>query len=321
MRFDVAIDEYVTDMKLSGRFNSASTERSYRGTLGKHCDDVKNRDPRYTSRKDVKRTLARWDHPNTYNTNRSYLISFYDWMVEEGKRPANPARQTRRAKPREPAVYRLTGDEILRLLDAADGVRERRAIYLGLLAGLRRGEILGLQGRHFQRPGFIWVSPDIGKGKQERWLPVTDDLAPVVDEIRTSLAADDYVLCKQRWRDPGINRVTQEKRKHPMAPKALWELVRRVAVRAGIAESIHPHLLRHAFAGGMARHGGVLATQALLGHKNLATTQAYLGRLAPDELTEAVSGFSFQALAERVFYPHAVDLANPVEAPAGIEPA
>ena len=60
MRFDVAIDEYVADMRSQGRMNSDKTERDYRIVLYAHAEDVNNRDPRYTGREDVKRTLRRW---------------------------------------------------------------------------------------------------------------------------------------------------------------------------------------------------------------------------------------------------------------------
>jgi hypothetical protein len=46
----------------------------------------------------------------------------------------------------------------------------------------------------------------------------------------------------------------------------------------------------------------------------------YLGKPTLDELAARVRGFSFGTVAERVFYPRAIDLANPVEAPTGIEP-
>jgi hypothetical protein len=52
------------------------------------------------------------------------------------------------------------------MLAAVRGARERRAIFLGLCAGLRNAELRGLQGRHFARDGLIWVSSDIAKGKR-----------------------------------------------------------------------------------------------------------------------------------------------------------
>jgi integrase len=79
------------------------------------------------------------------------------------------------------------------MLEAARGVREQQAIFLGLCAGLRNAEPRGLQGRHFARLGWIWVSPDIAKGGRGRWVPVIPDLAPVAVEILSSVGRDEYV--------------------------------------------------------------------------------------------------------------------------------
>ena len=94
---------------------------------------------------------------------------------------------------------------IAALLGAVQDERERRVIYLAVFAGLRNSELRGLRGRHFERAGFIWVSTDIGKGGKERWIPVSDDLAPIVDRIRWVVGSDEYVLPAQRWRNPPSN--------------------------------------------------------------------------------------------------------------------
>src|SRR4051812_40528013 len=125
MRMTGAIDQYLADMQAAGRINSPSSERAYRASLHRHVDDVANRDPRYTSRDDVKRTLSRWQHPNSQRTRRAQLVSFYDWLMEEGYRKDNPARQTRRPRRRPAEVYRLTRDETIALLNAAETPRER----------------------------------------------------------------------------------------------------------------------------------------------------------------------------------------------------
>jgi integrase/recombinase XerD len=320
VRFDVAIDEYVRDMWSQGRFNSPASERNYRLVLYAHVEDVDNRDPRYTGREDVKRTLRRWSHPNSQGKNRSILISFYDWLVEEGKRPHNPARQTRRPRRRSTTTHRLAQDEVAALLAAVGNERERRVIYLGVYAGLRNGELRGLRGRHFARQDFIWVSADIGKGGKERWIPVSEELAPVVDRIRSDVGADEYVLPAQRWRNPPVNSEKADLRKYPSSSQALGALVRRVAKRAGIEGRIYPHLLRHAFAEQMTRHAGLRHAQHMMGHSDSRTTEIYLGNPTPDELKAAIEGFTFGVLAKQVFLSTKKVLANPLEAPTGIEP-
>lgn len=102
VRMSRAIDVFIGDMRAEGRINSPNTEREYRGTLMCHAEDVDNRDPSYTHRGDVKRTLARWANPTPARRTGAILVSFYRWMAEEGRRPSNPAEQTKRPRRRKP---------------------------------------------------------------------------------------------------------------------------------------------------------------------------------------------------------------------------
>src|SRR4051812_31991164 len=137
MKLTAAIDSFVADMWSQGHMKSPASERSYRSILVRHAEDVANRDPAYVGREDVKRTLRRWPNPNTQRTCRSILVSFYNWAMEEGLRKDNPAQQTRRPKRRPTSVYRLTQREASAMLLVARPGRERRAICLGICAGLR----------------------------------------------------------------------------------------------------------------------------------------------------------------------------------------
>ena len=321
VQFSRAIDQFVSDLSAQGRMRSRRTEQSYRATLTLHGEDVGNRDPATTNREDVKRTLARWSHPNTYRTRRAVLVSFYRWTNQEGFRKDNPAEQTRPARRIPPQVYKMRQEEAAQLLAAAVGTRERRAIYLGVCAGLRSAELRGLQGRHFVRPGVILVSTDIAKGARERELPVLPELAPVVDEIRQNVGLDDYVLPAQRWRDPGANKAKLDLRRQPSSAQALYYLVKRVAARAGIQGNVSPHAMRRGFADVVTRGAGDVRTaQSLLGHASLSTTEQYLGPPTLDELAAAIAGVRVIREAEQTFSPLPEPIANPVEAPTGIEP-
>ena len=318
MRFLRAVDLYIGDQWAEGRINSSNTEREYRGALSKHAEDVNSRDPAYTNRDDVKRTLARWAHPNTRSKNRAILVSFYEWCVEEGHRPSNPARQTKRPRRRKPDRYRLTQNETLRVLQAVRGDRERRLVYLAVCAGLRRQELRGMQGRHFRRPGWVWVSSDIGKGSKERWVPVIANLELVWTEIAKHVADDEYVLPAQRFRDPGVNRQRTDYSLSPASEQAIWRLVKKVVEPAGIPAKGTPHTLRHAYCDHVARHGGLQHAQAAMGHANLSTTELYLGTPTLDELVQAMRGVTLGA--EQTFKVQEDSTASAVEAPTGIEP-
>jgi integrase/recombinase XerD len=295
VRFSVAVDTFLADMAAQGRINSRGSEEAYRKTLLCHAEDVLNRDPRYTGREDVKDTLRRWPHPNTQANRRAILVSFYDWLMEEGYRKDNPARQTRRPRKRKSQVYRMTLDEARRMLEAARTGRERRAVFIGICAGLRSQELRGLRGRHFDRPGWVWVSRDIGKGGRERWVPVIPDLEPVVAEVQEHVGQDEYLLPAQKVWNLEPERPPKDLPDYPCSPQALWRLVERVGRRAGIVAHIHPHLLRHAYGDHIARYAGMRNAQFLLGHADVATTETYVGAPTLDDLAHSIEGFSFGA--------------------------
>lgn len=295
MTLGEAIELYLADMRAYGRLTSERSVTEYRRTLRRHAEDADSDDPLSTTREDVKRTLRSWTHPNTQRRMRSMLISFYDWLVEDGLRPDNPARQTRAPRGREPHVQRLTLEEVRRFLGAARGRTERRVAYLGVCAGLRRNELRLLQGRHLAREGWVWVSREVAKGGRERWLPVMADLEPVVLEIRETTPADDYVLAATRWVQSDHGLEPKECPERPCHAKTIWRTVRRIGRRAGISAPVHPHMLRHAFANHVTRAAGLRAAQALLGHASIQTTEGYLAKLSLDELAEAMKGVTVDA--------------------------
>lgn len=292
MKFRQAVNLYVEDQWDRGRFTSKRTEVSYRASLRVLGEQVQERDPRTINREDVKAALRRW-RGNTKARNRSMMVSFFDWMVEEGHRKDNPARATPRPKIRKPEVYRLTAEETQRFLLSARGYREQVVAFVGVCAGLRREEIRLLQGRHFARDGWLWVSADIAKGSHERWIPVFPELEPVVAQIKERCLLDHYVLPGQQFSDPGRNRLPADNPLQPSSGQTIWRITQVIGKRAGIPTRVTPHMLRHAFADHAARHMGVQEAQAMLGHADISTTQTYLGGVSLDRLQNAVKDISF----------------------------
>lgn len=293
MKLSSAIDQFLADFQAEGRITSRNTELAYRTKLKHLGDTVQNRDPAKVGPDDVKRALGRWEGNSRRQAHAIYR-SFFRWAMTEQIRTTNPAEMVRPTKSRKPQVARLTRDEVAQFLNISnENRRDRWVAHLGCCAGLRSQEIRGLQGRHLARPGFIWVSPQIGKGRRERWVPITADLRPVVDEMLAFVTGlDEYVLPGRRSSGhphPGHMYDTDKQ----LAASTLYKQVIGLGERAGIAVKVTPHAMRHCFATYVARHTGIQTAQALLGHADISTTQRYTAGPTLDELQVALHGFSY----------------------------
>jgi integrase/recombinase XerD len=69
--------------------------------------------------------------------------------------------------------------------------------------------------------------------------------------------------------------------------QGVWGVLKKRASSAGLADRVHPHVLRHSCATHMLAHGAdIRVVQELLGHVSIATTQVYT-RVSMKHLREA----------------------------------
>ncbi len=198
----------------------------------------------------------------------SALRSFLNWLVNQGKLNANPAKGI--ATPRAPRHLpkNIDVDEVNQLLaiDIHDplAVRDRAMLEIMYGAGLRLAELVGIDCRHLDlESGEVWVT---GKGSKERRLPIGRTAVEWMQHwlaLRDIFAPeDDAVFLSQQGKRISARNVQKR--------FAEW------GVKQGISSHVHPHKLRHSFATHMLESSGDLrAVQELLGHANLSTTQIY----------------------------------------------
>jgi len=166
----------------------------------------------------------------------------------------------------------LSPDTCTQLLDGAAApmdddallARDRAMFELFYSSGLRLAELVGLDLDAVNlQAGEAQVT---GKGRKTRIVPVgkaaLDALAAWLPQ-REALARDTAALF-----------VSQ--RGTRLSPRSVQLRLERWAIRAGLGQHVHPHLLRHAFATHVLQSSGDLrAVQEMLGHASISTTQVY----------------------------------------------
>ena len=166
----------------------------------------------------------------------------------------------------------LSETDVEALLAAPDtsvdlGLRDRTMLELLYATGLRVSELVGLELTQVNlRQGVVRVS---GKGSKERLVPLGEE---ALDWLQRYLRGARAALSRGR----ASGALFPSRRGQAMTRQAFWHLVKKYARQAGIASTLSPHTLRHAFATHLLNHGADLrVVQMLLGHSNISTTQIY----------------------------------------------
>lgn len=165
----------------------------------------------------------------------------------------------------------LSTDEAEALLQAADGdapadLRDRAIIELLYGAGLRVSEVASLDVRDVDVPNRqVRVT---GKGDKTRICLFGDPAAEALGR---------YVVEGRPHLVTGVQPALFVNRSGGrLSARSVQALVRKAGMQAGIAQRVHPHLLRHSFATHLIEGNADLRiVQHLLGHSSPDTTQIY----------------------------------------------
>lgn len=206
--------------------------------------------------------------PNTRKSIRGSLRSLFSWGFASGRLPWDPTVQLHPIRIPHP-VPRPAPETMIR--DAVLGARPpvRLMIALGALAGLRRGEIAALRVKDITDEG-IHV---IGKGGNERTVPMHPALAPELDAYRQLRGIE------SGWLFPNLDNTGHLSENN---------VGRRISQQ--MPQGWGAHKLRHRFASrSYASSYDLRSVQELLGHASPSVTAIYVAA-PPEALIAAVLG-------------------------------
>lgn len=184
----------------------------------------------------------------------------------------------------------LTGDEVRRLVGAYSakaptGVRNRALIAVMYRGGLRISEALSLAVKDVDPDAGV-VTVLFGKGGKRRTVAL-DAFAMGLVSLWIERRRD--VARRRAWLLDGRRPLFCTLDGRPMYPNQLRRSMKLAAERAGIDKRVHPHGLRHTMAFELSMEGVSLnVIQRQLGHTNIATTDRYIGHIAPREVIAAI---------------------------------
>jgi integrase/recombinase XerC len=202
------------------------------------------------------------------------LRTYFRFLAREGVVDANPAKvvPTPRAPKKLPEV--ATVSELAELLEGlpatSAGRRDRAALELLYAAGLRAGELVGLDLDDVDLTRRL--ARVRGKGGKERMVPFGRE---------AERALRSYLPDRAAWRSqpnaPSEDEpVFVNQRGGRLSDRSLRRILDAAVLRVAQVHHLHPHTLRHAFATHLLEAGMDLrAIQELLGHSSLSTTQRY----------------------------------------------
>ncbi len=148
-------------------------------------------------------------------------------------------------------------------------LRDRALLELLYATGCRASEVSNLKIRDLNLDeGFCTCT---GKGDKQRLAPIGDS---AIEAVNNYLNRQRPQLINQVQQDHGFLFVSKSGKY--LRREAIWELVKKYALIAGISASISPHTMRHSFATHLLAGGADLRqVQEMLGHASIATTQIY----------------------------------------------
>lgn len=205
----------------------------------------------------------------------SAIRHFYGWLIEEGLARINPATgyQLKRSPRPLPSIADI--DLLTQLLDqpapdtpeqARLWLRDKAMFELLYSSGLRVSELVALDVNDVELSELrVRVT---GKGNKTRIVPIGTKAATAITR---------YLPHRHLWvENSDAALFISEKLGTRLSTRAVQQRLKVAATRAGIAQNLYPHLLRHCFASHMLSGSGDLrAVQEMLGHSDISTTQIY----------------------------------------------
>lgn len=214
------------------------------------------------------------------------MKAFFHYELSCGRIRRNPAELIKAPRVEKKLPTILTVEEVNCLLaqpggEAPKEIRDKAMLELLYATGIRVSELIHLKLEDVNlNVGFITCRD----GVKERTVPfgkvARQSLMDYMERSRKVLLKGN----ESEWLFTNCSG-------KPMSRQGFWKIIKYYGEKAGIQADITPHTLRHSFAAHLLKSGAdVHAVQVMLGHSDMATTQAYMAYSRAGEMRDAGAG-------------------------------
>ena len=276
---EAEVEKFILFLKFDLRL-SGNTVDSYKNDLNKYISfllndkDISNLNS--ISYDDIRAYISylsiNKNKPSSVNRNISSIKKFHLYLFDNNITINNPSELLESQKNRRNFPSTLSVVEIEKIFESIDtrsaiGLRDLSILSLLYSSGMRVSELVGLEFSNiFFDEEYIKI---MGKGKKERLVPMglkaKKHLESYIQNIRNNLnisKSKGYIFLSYRSK--------------PLTRMAIFNIIKKYCLLAGINKKVSPHTFRHSFATHMLEGGADLRiVQELLGHENISTTEIY----------------------------------------------
>ncbi|MGA9139600.1 MAG: tyrosine-type recombinase/integrase [Methanocella sp.] len=228
----------------------------------------------YVDKSDLEKYIEHLSKENknqdsTLENKQRIIRTFYSYLYQNKMIGANPVADWKKIKVDEKLPEFLTPEEIYKILEFAEGEREKVFILTLFFTGIRVSEFVNLRKNDINLDkGTMKIRE---KGGHERVVQM---------DVKLIKFLGDYI----RYMD-------NDQKVFDYHTSTIQSDFRKLKKKAGITKKLTPHVMRHSFTVFLQDNEADLKDiQQLLGHKRLSSTERYLKLKTDDHLKNVVKG-------------------------------
>lgn len=260
MKNEEVLEKVERELKLQGK--SPSTIKSYLIYLQNLFDFTGKLHSKILF-EDIKKFLEHLSIEKNYSSSsmtlaKSAISFYYEVMLE--KYPIHKIK-TKKKEKRLPVV--LTKEEVIKILNAAENLRDKLIVELMYTCGLRVSEAANMKLEDLDLEDMTGTVRK-SKGNKDRGIFLSPKL---VADIKSYLKSKETQSIFLFSKTNGLSYTI----------RSFQLIIKRLAEKADIKKRVYSHIFRHAFGTHSIEDGeDIVSLQEMMGHESLDTTRLYI---------------------------------------------